>query len=155
MDLQLHMGATSVEIKPIIFTIILLFLQVWAINRRSCLWGYELYCLRAGAYQANPPSVSTAKGIQNPRDISAALDNQVKLRHEELDWRRSIVDLMKVLRLDPGADARKRLAIGAGYDGDMDDLTAMNIWLLSCVKEAVAAAECDLTGRSIASKSLR
>ena len=154
MDFQPRMGAMSVETKPIIFTIILHFLQVWPINYRSCLWRYKPYCLPAGSYQANPPSVSAAMEPRTPPkiDISAALDNQVKLRREKLDWRQSIVDLMKVLRLDPGADARKRLAIGAGYDGDMDDLTAMNIWLLSYVKDVVAAVECDLTGRCIASK---
>ena len=143
------------ETKPIIFTIILHFLQVWAVNHRSCLWCYKPFCLPAGAHQANLPSVFAAGELQNPRniDISAALDSQVKLRREELDWRRSIVDMMKVLGLDPGSDARKRLAIGAGYDGDMDDdLTAMNIWLLSYVKEVVAVVECNLTGWSITSK---
>ena len=83
--------------------------------------------------------------------MTTVLDNQVKLRREELDWHQSIVDLMKVLRLDPGADARKRLAIAAGYDGDLDDLMAMNIWLLSYMKGVVAAVECDFTGQSIAS----
>lgn len=84
-------------------------------------------------------------------DISAVLDNAVKLRREKLNWRQSIVDLMKVLRLDSSLEARKRLALGVRYDGDMTDLTTMNIWMLSYVKDVVAAVGGDLTGLSIAS----
>ena len=77
------------------------------------------------------------------------LDNSVKLRREKLNWRQSIVDLMKVLRLDSNLEARKRLALGLPYDGDMTDLTTMYIWMLSYVKNVVAAVGGDLSGSSI------
>ena len=123
-----------------------------------CLWSCKQYHFPAGAHQANPLSVPVAKEPQlHPQnvDISTVLDNEANLRGEKLEWRQSIVDLMKVLRLDPGTDARKRLALGAGYDGDTDDSWTMNIWLSSYVKEVVAAVGCDLTGWCIATKSPR
>jgi hypothetical protein len=48
---------------------------------------------------------------------------------EKLDWRKSIVDLMKLLKLDSSLPARKELAKELHYDGDTNDSAAMNIWL--------------------------
>jgi len=48
---------------------------------------------------------------------------------ERLDWRRSIVDLMKLLNLDSGLSARKELAKELHYTGNTDDSAAMNVWL--------------------------
>ena len=48
---------------------------------------------------------------------------------EKLDWRRSIVDLMKLLKLDSSLSARKELAKELNYTGDMDDSARMNVWL--------------------------
>jgi hypothetical protein len=50
-------------------------------------------------------------------------------KKEKLDWRRSIVDLMKVLDLDSSFAARKQLAQELHYTGDTGDSAAMNIWL--------------------------
>ncbi len=73
----------------------------------------------------------------------------MKLRRENLDWRQSIVDLMKVLGLDPSLGTRKQLALGVGYDGDPAELRAMNIWLLSYVKEVVVSVGGELPGPSV------
>ena len=48
---------------------------------------------------------------------------------QKLDWRHSIVDLMKLLGLDSGLDARRQLAQELGYGGDTGDTAAMNVWL--------------------------
>jgi hypothetical protein len=48
---------------------------------------------------------------------------------ERLDWRRSIVDLMKLLNLDSGLSARKELAKELHYTGNTNDSAAMNVWL--------------------------
>ena len=48
---------------------------------------------------------------------------------ERLDWRRSIVDLMKLINLDSSLAARKELAQELNYTGDMNDSASMNIWL--------------------------
>ena len=48
---------------------------------------------------------------------------------KQLDWRHSIVDLMKALNLDSSLAARKELANELHYSGDPNDSAAMNIWL--------------------------
>jgi hypothetical protein len=50
-------------------------------------------------------------------------------KKEKLDWRRSIVDLMKVLDLDSSLSARKQLAQELGYKGELNGSAEMNIWL--------------------------
>jgi hypothetical protein len=62
-------------------------------------------------------------------DVAAMLDKLDKENPEDLDWRRSIVDLMKLLDLDSSLKARKELANELGYDGNMSDSAKMNIWL--------------------------
>lgn len=48
---------------------------------------------------------------------------------KELNWRTSIVDLMKLLGIDSSLDNRKELARELGYEGDLDGSAEMNIWL--------------------------
>jgi hypothetical protein len=48
---------------------------------------------------------------------------------EKLDWRRSIVDLMKLLKLDSSFSARKQLAQELGYKGSLHRSAEMNVWL--------------------------
>ena len=57
---------------------------------------------------------------------------------EKLDWRRSIVDLMKLLNLDSSLTARKQLAQELRYSGDMNDSASMNIWLHKQVMQKLA-----------------
>ena len=72
-------------------------------------------------------------------DIAKVLDDLNEANPETLDWRVSIVDLMKVLGLDSSLSARKQLAAELKYDGDMQDSAAMNMWLHKQVIERVAA----------------
>jgi hypothetical protein len=53
----------------------------------------------------------------------------VAAQDEKLDWRQSIVDLMKALKLDSSLAARKQLAQELGYTGALDGSAEMNIWL--------------------------
>jgi hypothetical protein len=62
-------------------------------------------------------------------DVSVILDKLAHESSEKLDWRRSIVDLMKLLHLDSSLTARKQLAKELNYTGDTNDSAAMNIWL--------------------------
>jgi hypothetical protein len=48
---------------------------------------------------------------------------------EKLDWKRSIVDLMKLVGMDSSLSARKELATELHYTGDMSDSASMNVWL--------------------------
>jgi len=64
-----------------------------------------------------------------PVDVEAILTELAAHNKEKLDWRKSIVDLMKLLGLDSSLTARKELATELGYTGDKDDSASMNIWL--------------------------
>ena len=63
-------------------------------------------------------------------DVAEVLDDlEDESDEEDLDWRHSIVDLMKLLKLDSSLTARKTLATELGYTGNMGDSASMNIWL--------------------------
>jgi hypothetical protein len=62
-------------------------------------------------------------------DVAAIMDNLAAQSSERLDWRRSIVDLMKLINLDGSLAARKELAQELSYTGDINDSASMNIWL--------------------------
>jgi Domain of unknown function (DUF3597) len=62
-------------------------------------------------------------------DVPAVLDGLAKQKKQKLNWRISIVDLMKLLDLDSSATARKRLAEELHYQGDTKNSAKMNIWL--------------------------
>ncbi len=79
------------------------------------------------------PSAATA-----PVDVAAILDAAVKKNGQKLDWRKSIVDLMKALDLDSSLSARKELAQELQYSGDMNDSAAMNIWLHKALMKKLA-----------------
>jgi hypothetical protein len=49
--------------------------------------------------------------------------------HKDYNWKQSIVDLMKLLKLDSSLAARKQLAQELGYKGALDGSAEMNIWL--------------------------
>ena len=72
-------------------------------------------------------------------DVAPILDAAVKAKGEKLEWRTSIVDLMKALDIDSSLGARKELAKELGYTGDTNDSASMNIWLHKQVMTKLAA----------------
>ena len=62
-------------------------------------------------------------------DVEVVLSDLATRNQQQLNWRTSIVDLMKLLNLDSSVNARQELAQELHYDGDMNDSAAMNIWL--------------------------
>ena len=80
-------------------------------------------------------STSAAKTAAAPAtaktqvDVAAVLTELASKKKEKLDWRHSIVDLMKVLNLDSSLSARKELAKELNYTGQTKDTAAMNVWL--------------------------
>jgi len=72
-------------------------------------------------------------------DVAPILDQAVKAKGEKLEWRTSIVDLMKALDIDSSFAARKELAKELGYTGDSNDSASMNIWLHKQVMTKLAA----------------
>jgi hypothetical protein len=72
-------------------------------------------------------------------DVAPILDKAVADKKEKLEWRTSIVDLMKALDIDSSLSARKELAKELGYSGDTGDSASMNIWLHKQVMAKLAA----------------
>jgi Domain of unknown function (DUF3597) len=108
----------------------------------------------AGSSPAPPPSAGSAKGAAAPSQSTATgaapstetaptlaaskpiskadeaiLAKLADEQDENYDWKRSIVDLMKLLKLDSGLGARKQLAQELGYTGALDGSAEMNVWL--------------------------
>ena len=80
--------------------------------------------------QATPSGTAAAKPAPQAKvDVAAVLDGLAKQKKQKLNWRTSIVDLMKLLDLDSSATARKHLAEELHYQGDMKNSAKMNIWL--------------------------
>ena len=72
-------------------------------------------------------------------DIAPILDKAVAAKKEKLQWRTSIVDLMKAIDIDSSLGARKDLAKELGYTGDTNDSASMNVWLHKQVMTKLAA----------------
>ena len=72
-------------------------------------------------------------------DVAAVMDQLAAANPQKLDWRRSIVDLMKLLDVDSSLEHRKQLAGELKYSGDTNDSASMNIWLHKQLMTALAA----------------
>src|ERR1700745_375771 len=85
--------------------------------------------MAAGATAAKPISKADVEAIL------AKLDDE---QDEDLDWKTSIVDLMKLLKLDSSLGAPKQLARDLGSAGALDASAAMNVWLQKQVMTKLA-----------------
>lgn len=97
----------------------------------------------ATAAPAPSSATTTASPIAAPMakvDVEAVLTKLAAENKQKLDWRKSIVDLMKLLNLDSSLSARKELAQELHYTGNMDDSASMNIWLHKQVMQKLAAS---------------
>jgi hypothetical protein len=82
---------------------------------------------------------STPAGSAPSVDVAAILDKAVAAKKEKLEWRTSIVDMMKALDIDSSLSARKELAKDLKYTGDTNDSASMNIWLHKQMMAQLAA----------------
>jgi hypothetical protein len=85
----------------------------------------------------SPAPGSTAKPAAQV-DVAAVLTKLAAQNKEKLDWRHSIVDLMKLLNLDSSLAARKALADELHYTGDKNNSATMNVWLHAEVMKKLA-----------------
>lgn len=83
----------------------------------------------APAVDVAPASAPADAAPAEPVDVEAILTALAEQNPEKLNWRTSIVDLMKLLGLDSSLGARKQLAEELDYSGDTNDSASMNIWL--------------------------
>jgi hypothetical protein len=93
----------------------------------------------AASSPAPTPSPSAGGAPAAPVDVAPILDKAVAAKGEKLEWKTSIVDLMKALDIDSSLTARKELAHELGYTGDTSDSATMNIWLHKQVMAKLAA----------------
>ena len=82
-----------------------------------------------------PQGTATASGApatgkaMTQADVEAMIKKIADGQSEKLNWQQSIVDLMKLLKLESSLTARKQLAQELGYKGSLDGSAEMNIWL--------------------------
>ncbi|QGZ41152.1 uncharacterized protein DUF3597 [Pseudoduganella flava] len=99
------------------------------------------------ASSATPASPATAPAAQSPAapaalsdvDVEAILNAKAQQAGQPLNWRTSIVDLLKLLDLDSSLQSRKELAEELHYTGDTGDSATMNVWLHRQVMNKLAA----------------
>jgi hypothetical protein len=116
----------------------------------SAIFGTSASATPAGAPASGtaPTATTTAAGGSAPAagsaptatvDVAPILDKAVAAKGEKLEWKTSIVDLLKALDIDSSLTARKELAKELGYTGDTNDSATMNIWLHKQVMTKLAA----------------
>lgn len=115
---------------------------------KAAIWGADTSVIStptAGASATGAAPTSTPAAGAKPAaaaaavDVAANLDALAKASKEKFDWRKSIVDLMKLLKLDSSLAARKELAKELGYTGNTSDSATMNVWLHKQVMAKLAA----------------
>lgn len=94
--------------------------------------------------RVNPPLTSpspspAATAVAAPVDVEAILEQLASESKQKLDWRHSIVDLMKLVGMESTLTERKELATELGYQADMSDSARMNMWLHKEVMRQLAA----------------
>ncbi|MEX5219181.1 MAG: DUF3597 domain-containing protein [Nitrospira sp.] len=90
---------------------------------------------QAAPQPAAPPPAKASGSV----DVVAKLGSLAAKHKEKLNWRTSIVDLLKLLGLDSSLTARKELATELGCPTDkMNDSAQMNMWLHKTVMKKLA-----------------
>src|SRR5580765_525706 len=89
---------------------------------------------------AGAGAAPTATAVTAPAavDVTAILDDLAAKNSQKLDWRHSIVDLMKLVGMDSSFASRKALAAELHFTGDTADSVTMNIWLHKQVLKKLA-----------------
>lgn len=91
------------------------------------------------AHAAEAPAAEAGAGTASI-DITAQMESRAAAAAEKLNWKVSIVDLLKLLGLDSSLAARKELATELGCPADlMGDSAQMNVWLHKTVMQKLAA----------------
>ena len=93
----------------------------------------------AGAAPAAGTAAPASTAPAQPVDVTAILDGMAAKNPEKLDWKHSIVDLMKLVGMDSSLTARKQLATELNYTGNQSDTATMNMWLQKQVLQKIAA----------------
>jgi hypothetical protein len=105
----------------------------------SAIFGTKAEAAPGGGAAGSGSAAGSSAAPAQTVDVAPILDKAVTAKKEKLEWRTSIVDLMKALDIDSSLGARKELAKELGYSGDTNDSASMNIWLHKQVMTKLAA----------------
>jgi len=106
----------------------------------GAIFGHSAAATPAGGTASSSGSTASAAPAPGQTvDVAPIVDKAAAAKHEKLEWRTSIVDLMKALDIDSSLAARKELAKELGYTGDTNDSASMNVWLHKQVMAKLAA----------------
>ena len=109
---------------------------------RGSMQGAPTQASQQSAAPQAAPQAAPAAPPQAPMeqvDVEAILTKMASQQGQQLNWRSSIVDLLKLLNIDSSLQARKELAQELDYTGDTSDSAKMNIWLHRQVMNKLAA----------------
>jgi len=103
-------------------------------NIASAIFGHHAPASATAGSAAAAPGTTTAAtgGAAKPisrAEVDTMIQKLADVEQEKYNWKQSIVDLMKLLKLDSSLSARKQLAQELGYKGALDGSAEMNIWL--------------------------
>ncbi|MFT8898040.1 MAG: DUF3597 domain-containing protein [Acetobacter sp.] len=112
----------------------------------SAIFGHAEAATPAAAGSTAPTATPAAGAASAPAtaapaapvDVDAVLTALAAKSGQQLNWKESIVDLLKLLGLDSSLDARKQLATELKYTGDQNDSATMNVWLIKEVRQKLA-----------------
>jgi len=111
-------------------------------NLMSKIFSHAAPAAPASSGGAAPAATGTAPAPAaapaQPVDVTAILDGMAAKNPEKLDWKHSIVDLMKLVGMDSSLGARKQLATELNYTGNQTDTATMNMWLQKQVLKKIA-----------------
>ncbi len=82
-----------------------------------------------GIFTDSPAATTDSAAATQTVDVEQVLAAKAADTNQDLNWRSSIVDLMKLVGIDSSLDNRKALARELGYTGELDGSAEMNIWL--------------------------
>ena len=120
---------------------------------KDAIWGHKAAPVEAAPSSPSMPQMNTPSDPGTPTpaapaqapaapsapvDVEAILTQKAAAKGQDLNWRTSIVDLMKVLDLDSSHANRLELAKELGFTGDTNDSATMNIWLQKQVMAKLA-----------------
>lgn len=92
----------------------------------------------APSMSGTPSPTSASRGSAANVDVGQVLSDMAAKKDANLNYKQSIVDLLKLLDLDSSLSARKQLADELHYTGDKDDSATMNVWLHKQVVQKLA-----------------
>jgi hypothetical protein len=115
-------------------------------NIVSAIFGHKSAAGTTAAAPGAPATKGTPTAAGTPatgkpltrEQVEEMIEKIADEQDEDLDWNESIVDLMKLLKLDSSLNARKQLAQELGYKGALTGSAEMNVWLHQQVMQKLA-----------------